>query len=138
VAIPAFELSTAQARAVLPSQVGRADAIFNSSRTALLVHALYSRQYALLATAMDDRLHQPYRAALVPGMHEAIAAGYAAGALGVALSGAGPSLLAIAETGAEAVARALREAFASHGVTCTTRVLQADTTGAVASDAALA
>ena len=59
VAIPDFELSTAQARAVLPARVDRAQAIFNCSRTALFVHALYSRQYALLATAMADRLHQP-------------------------------------------------------------------------------
>ena len=132
VAMPDFELSTAQARAVLPTQVSRADAIFNCSRTALLVHALQSRQYALLAPAMDDRLHQPYRAALVPGMTAAIAAGYAAGAHGVALSGAGPSLLAIAETAPDAVAHALQEAFAHHDVTCRTRLLQADTTGAVA------
>jgi homoserine kinase len=81
---------------------------------------------------MDDRLHQPYRAALVPGMAAAIAAGYAAGAHGVALSGAGPALLAIAETAPDAVAHALREAFAHHGVTCSTRLLHADTTGALA------
>src|SRR5215471_20657584 len=132
VAIPDFELATAQARAVLPARVSRAKAIFNSSRTALLVHALYSQQYALLATAMDDRLHQPYRAALIPGMTTAIAAGYTAGACGVALSGAGPTLLAITETAPDAVAHALRKAFAQHGVTCRTRLLHADTTGAVA------
>lgn len=132
VAIPDFELSTAQARAVLPAQVSRADALFNCSRTALLVHVLYSRQYENLATAMDDRLHQPYRAALVPGMTAAIAAGYAAGARGVALSGAGPALLAIVDTAPEAVAAALRQAFALHGVTCTTKLLQADITGATA------
>ena len=132
VAIPSFELSTAQSRAVLPAQVSRADAIFNCSRIALLVHALHSQHYDLLTTAMDDRLHQPYRAALVPGMIEAIAAGYAAGARGVALSGAGPALLAIADIAPEAVAGALQETFAHHGVTCTTRLLQADTTGATA------
>jgi homoserine kinase len=132
VAIPDFELATAQARAVLPAQAARADAVFNCSRTALFVHALYSRQYALLTTAMDDRLHQPSRAALIPGMTAAIAAGYAAGACGVALSGAGPTLLAIAETAPDAVAHALRQAFAQHGVTCHTRLLYADTTGAVA------
>jgi homoserine kinase len=112
--------------------VERADTIFNCSRTALFVHALYSRQYTLLATAMDDHLHQPYRAALIPGMTAAIAAGYAAGACGVALSGAGPTLLAIVETAPNAVAHALRKAFAQHGVTCHTRLLHADTTGAVA------
>ena len=132
VAVPDFELSTAQARAILPTQVGRTDAVFNCGRTALFVHALHSRQYALLATAMDDRLHQPYRAALIPGMTAAIAAGYAAGACGVALSGAGPTLLAIAETAPDAVARALRKAFAQHGVACRTRLLHADTTGAAA------
>jgi homoserine kinase len=136
VAIPDFELSTAQARAVLPAQVSRADALFNCSRTALLVHALHSRQYELLTTAMEDRLHQPYRAALVPGMTAAIAAGYAAGARGVALSGAGPTLLALADTAPEAVAAALQEAFAHHNVTCTTRLLHADITGAVAWEAA--
>src|SRR6266699_29723 len=81
----------------------------------------------LLAAAMDDRLHQPYRAALIPGMTAAIAAGYTAGACGVALSGAGPTLLAIAETAPDAVAHALRKAFAQHGVTCRTRLLHADT-----------
>ena len=131
VAIPDFELTTAQSRTVLPAQVSRADAIFNCSRIALLVHALHSQHYELLATAMDDRLHQPYRAALVPGMTEAIAAGYAAGARGVALSGAGPALLAIAATAPEVVAQALQETFAHHGVSCTTRLLQADTTGAM-------
>jgi homoserine kinase len=130
VAIPDFELSTAQARAVLPAQVKRADAIFNCSRTALLVQALHQRDYALLATAMDDRLHQPYRAPLVPGMAAAIEAGYAAGARGVALSGAGPTLLAIADTAPDVVGQALQTAFAQQGVTCTIRLLQADTTGA--------
>lgn len=132
VAIPHFELSTSQARAVLPAEVKRADAIFNCSRTALLVHALHQRDYTLLATAMDDRLHQPYRAPLVPGMPQAIAAGYAAGARGVALSGAGPTLLAVTETAPKAVAHALQTAFAQHNVTCTTRLLQADSTGATA------
>lgn len=131
VAIPNFELSTARARAVLPAQVSRADAIANCSRTALLVYALQQHRYDLLATAMDDRLHQPYRATLVPGMFEVIAAGYAAGALGMALSGAGPTLLAVTQGQEEAVAAALRDTFAHHGIACTTRQLQADTMGAV-------
>jgi homoserine kinase len=132
-AIPDFALPTVQARAVLPTQVSRADAIFNSSRLALLVYALQHQRYDLLATAMDDRLHQPYRATLIPGMSEAITAGYTANALGVALSGAGPSLMAWArrET-ADAVAVALHDTFAQHDIACQTLLLAADTTGAVA------
>jgi homoserine kinase len=81
---------------------------------------------------MDDRLHQPYRAALIPRMSEAITAGYAANALGVALSEAGPALMAFARGGADTIATALCHAFAQHGITCQTRLLTADTTGAVA------
>jgi homoserine kinase len=130
VTIPDFELQTAQARAVLPTQVSRADAVFNCSRTALFIYAVLHQRYDLFAAAMDDRLHQPYRAALIPGMSAAITAGYAAGALGVALSGAGPTLLAIAQENSAAVAAALRDAFQGHGITCQTRQLHVDTTGA--------
>jgi homoserine kinase len=130
VAIPDFEVSTAQARSVLPDQVSRSDVIFNGSRTALMVAALYQKRYDLLAEAMDDRLHQPYRAALVPGMTEAIAAGYAANALGVALSGSGPSLIALTQYETSAVATALSDAFACQGIACETRILQPDTIGA--------
>jgi homoserine kinase len=130
VVIPDFEVSTSQARSVLPDQVSRSDVIFNGSRTALMVAALYQKRYDLLAEAMDDRLHQPYRAALVPGMTEAIAAGYAANALGVALSGSGPSLIALTQHETSAVAAALSDAFACQGITCETRILQPDTTGA--------
>jgi homoserine kinase len=131
VAIPEFALSTAYARSVLSAQVSRADAVFNCSRIALLVHALQNRRYDLLATAMDDRLHQPYRATLVPGMTDAIVAAYAAGALGVALSGSGPTLLAFAYGANRAIATALHQTFQRHGIACQIRPLQADTTGAV-------
>jgi len=115
---------------VLPAQISRQDAIFNSSRTALLVYALQERRFDLLKTAMDDRLHQPYRAALIPGMIEAIRAAYDARAVGVALSGAGPSLLAFAHGHTEAIAAALQHTFGRHGISCGIRVLSIDSKGA--------
>ena len=133
-AIPDYELDTAQARAILPAQIARRDAVFNGSRTALFVAALYEKRYDWLATAMEDRLHQPYRALLAPGMTEAIAAGYEAKARGVALSGAGPTLVALAQHDAEGVAAVLRETFQRHGVSCETRIVHPDTQGAVVED----
>ncbi|GIX46531.1 MAG: homoserine kinase [Candidatus Tectimicrobiota bacterium] len=129
-AIPELEVPTHQARAVLPAQVSRADAVFNCSRTALWVYALQNRRYDLLAVAMEDRLHQPYRTALVPALPEALAAGYRAGALGVALSGAGPTVVAITQGAEAAVAAALQEAFARHGLACQVRCVRADNQGA--------
>ena len=93
---PDFQLLTKDARAALPNQVSRQDAIFNASRLPLLIHALETAAYPKLTLAMQDKLHQPYRLPLIPGMAEAFDAAYTAGAAGVALSGAGPSLIAFA------------------------------------------
>ncbi|HUM71842.1 MAG TPA: homoserine kinase, partial [Chloroflexota bacterium] len=85
VVLPDFHLLTSEARAALPTQIARHDAIFNAARTPLLIRALQTADYDLLAIAMQDRLHQPYRLPLIPGMAAAFAAAQAAGASGVAL-----------------------------------------------------
>ncbi len=133
-AIPAFELGTIHARSILPTEITHRDAVFNSSRTALLVAAMYEKRYDWLAIAMEDQLHQPYRSSLVPGMKEAIEAGYEANALGVALSGAGPTLIAFVQDDTKAVATVLQETFRQHGVSCDIRIAQPDTAGAVVTD----
>jgi homoserine kinase len=102
VVIPGQELSTAEARAVLPSEVPRADAVHTAARAALLVAALGAGDPDLLAEALDDRLHEPYRAPLVPllaAVRERLPT--VPGALGVTISGAGPSVLVWCEAGAE-------------------------------------
>lgn len=101
VAIPEFHLPTDQARSVLPQQIPLADAVFNVSRSSLLVAALMSGRLDLLGGAMRDALHQPYREELIPGMKEILAGAVDRGALGIALSGAGPTLLAFIESGSE-------------------------------------
>ncbi|SFE49237.1 homoserine kinase [Paenibacillus algorifonticola] len=98
VAIPAFQLSTEKARHALPKQISMQDAVFNVSRSSLLVAALASGELGLIKHAMRDRLHQPYRAALIPGMAEILAKAADYGALGAALSGAGPTLIAFVES----------------------------------------
>ncbi|ANY70361.1 homoserine kinase [Paenibacillus sp. BIHB 4019] len=98
VAIPSFQLSTEKARHALPKQISMQDAVFNVSRSSLLVAALASGELGLIRHAMRDRLHQPYRAALIPGMAEILANAADYGALGAALSGAGPTLIAFVES----------------------------------------
>jgi len=130
VVLPDFALLTADARAVLPPVVPRADAIFNASRVALLLYALMTGEYECLRVAMGDRLHQPYRLALIPGATAAYAAAYDAGAIGVALSGAGPSLLALTGDGAPVVAEAMGAAFAAAGLDSRAWLLQPSADGA--------
>jgi homoserine kinase len=115
-ALPDIDLPTSQARKALPASVPRVDAVFNSSRTPLVVEALRSGDLDLLGRVMDDRLHQPYRLPLIPGAVEAMAAARQAGAAAVAISGAGPSLIAFCPGQSRPVADAMRAAFERAGV----------------------
>lgn len=94
--VPDLIIPTKQARAILPKEVPRADAIYNHSRVGLLVAALSQGRGELLRVATQDRLHQPYRAKIFPQMPALIEAGIAGGAWGACLSGAGSAVLAIA------------------------------------------
>ena len=129
IAVPEFTLSTHKARSVLPVSVPLKDAIFNVSRTAMLVSALCSGKYDYLTCALDDRLHQPYREALIPGMKAVFAAASEAGALGSVISGAGPCLIAFAEKNGSAIGDAMVQAFAEHAVKAKYLLLQVDTAG---------
>jgi len=133
VLVPDVSMSTAEARAVLPSSVRRADAVFNVQRVALLLASLQAGRIDLLPSALEDRLHEPHRLKLFPWMEDVVAAARAAGALGCVLSGAGPSLLAVVPGDAEAktVGRAMEEALAHAGISGAARSLEVDTCGAV-------
>lgn len=129
--IPEFNLSTKAARKVLPDSVPFADAVFNVSRTALLIGALCTGELKLLLHALEDRLHQPYREQLIPGMAQVLAAARQAGALGAALSGAGPCLLAFTADNSDEIGQVMVKAFNIHKVDAKYQLLQIDTQGAI-------
>ena len=132
VAIPDFELSTAQARRVLPTQVSRADAIFNTAHLGLLVRGLETGRGEWIKAALQDRLHQPYRQELIRGYEVVRSAAIAAGAYGMAISGAGPTLLALVEAAqATAVAAAMEKAWQQEGIAPVVRSLTIDTQGTI-------
>src|SRR5699024_1807241 len=94
VLLPTATLSTHRARGLLPAEVPHADAVFNASRAALLVHALAGAP-ELLMEATEDRLHQEQRA---PGMPESVELMRVLRQEGhpAVVSGAGPSVLVMA------------------------------------------
>lgn len=92
--VPDFTLSTTKARAVLPTQVSRADAIYNVSHGAMVLKALELGNENLLRNGMQDRLHQNYRKSLIPDYEKIEQLVRTTGA-GFCLSGAGPTLLCI-------------------------------------------
>lgn len=94
---PSTPMNTAQARKMLKDNIPRDAAIFNISRTALLVNAMQTGDFDALRTATEDQLHQPVRGsdAVMPALFPVIESAINSGAKGAFLSGAGSSILAL-------------------------------------------
>ena len=116
IVLPDFDFPTHQARAILPQQIQRSDAIFNISRSIMVTEALRTGDLNLLGNAMEDRLHQPYRLPLIPGARDALEAARKAGAAAVALSGAGPSLIAFSSRKESKIGLAMQKAYTKAGL----------------------
>ena len=97
--VPEHTMSTSVARSLQPLQVPREDAVFNVSRSALLIAALIQSPELLLA-ATEDKLHQNYRAQAMPETDRLIRVLRGAGHPAV-VSGAGPSILVLASDPSE-------------------------------------
>jgi homoserine kinase len=110
VLVPEHVMSTALARSLQPQSVPHEDAVFNLSRSALLVAALIQSP-ELLHAATEDKLHQSYRASAMPETDRLITLlrenGFAA-----VVSGAGPSILVLGSDPGQrlAAARLVEEA----------------------------
>lgn len=108
--VPDHSVSTALARSLQPASVPYADAVFNLSRSALLIAAL-TQSPELLLESTEDKLHQDYRASAMPETHSLVqllrSHGFAA-----VVSGAGPSILVLADDPAQRLVAA--ELVAEH------------------------
>jgi homoserine kinase len=132
IAVPNFELSTAEARRVLPTEISRGDAIFNISHLGLLLRGLATNREEWLKASLQDKLHQPYRQTLIAGYESVNEAAINAGAYGMVISGAGPTLLALVDiTKAKSVETAMTNAWMAKGINSIVRSLPLDTQGVV-------
>ena len=131
--VPDMPLATSLARRAIPKTVPHQDAVFNTSRAALLVGAMLTGDYQHLAAGLDDRLHQTYRAHLIPGMEDAFKAAVNNGAFNAIISGAGSTLMAYVpiNVSCEAVGEAMCKALSEHDLHSVFHILDIDTEGAV-------
>lgn len=95
--IPDFETSTCEARKLLPNDVSFQDAVFNVSRTAVLLKALEEGNFNVINVALKDKLHHKYRKTLIHECEEVkkICEEYNSTALFI--SGSGPTVMNIIE-----------------------------------------
>ena len=129
VVVPDYQLPTEEARAVLPKQYSRADAIHNLQRAAATAAQFFSGRSDFHPSFFDDRWHQRHRAPLVPGLTEVLEFTHPH-LMGLCLSGAGPAVLAFVRREAAAVGEAISEVLARKGVEAKPLVLPPDNLGA--------
>ena len=128
---PAYGVETAKARAALPRELPRGEAIAQAALLAGLVLGLERGDLELISRSMVDRIAEPARLPLYPGYPRAKAAGLGAGAAGVAVSGAGPTAVAIVPRGRSgAVAAAMEQAYAAEGIGSSAHQAGVDPSGA--------
>jgi homoserine kinase len=114
--IPGFEVRTAEARALLPDQIGRLAAVESCGNACAITASFASGAYASMRGAFRDQLHQPFRKPLIPFFDSVVEAGEQAGALGVFLSGSGSTIAAVTLANAERVAEQMLRASGANGV----------------------
>lgn len=110
---PGIKVSTAEARAILPSQYRRQDIIAHGRHLAGFIHACHSGQPELAAKMIKDVIAEPYREKLLPGFADARKYAISAGALATGISGSGPTLFSICKEKdvAQRVARWLEQNY---------------------------
>ncbi|MDO5053692.1 MAG: homoserine kinase [Pasteurella oralis] len=95
-AYPGIEVSTAEARAILPKSYTRQDVIAQARHLGSFVHACHTKQAQLAALMMKDVIAEPYREVLLPNFADVKQATRDLGALVTGISGSGPTIFAIA------------------------------------------
>jgi len=108
--IPSFEISTIEARRLLPADILRTNAARNTANVAAIAAAFATRDYKRLRGCFVDYLHQPFRKKLVPFLDRVITAAERSGALGAFLSGSGSAICALALDDSKKIAAAMQRA----------------------------
>ncbi|MFV0576400.1 MAG: homoserine kinase [Vibrio sp.] len=94
-AYPGIKVSTAEARAILPSQYRRQDIIAHGRHLGGFIHACHSGQPELAAKLIKDVIAEPYREKLLPRFADVRKYAMSAGALACGISGSGPTMFTI-------------------------------------------
>ena len=129
--IPDFELSTKASRQVLPSEFVYSQAVQASSRSNVLVAALWQEDWENVSRIVEkDLFHEPYRETLIPFLTPVRKLAKEKEAIGTYLSGAGPTVMVLSsKENAPSIAQHLQEQLPSELGNYTIQVLTVDQVG---------
>ena len=129
--IPDFELSTKASRQVLPSEFVYSQAVQASSRSNVLVAALWQEDWENVSRIVEkDLFHEPYRETLIPFLTPVRKLAKEKEAIGTYLSGAGPTVMVLSsKENASSIVDYLKEQLPSKLGNYEIRVLTVDQLG---------
>lgn len=97
IAYPGINVSTAEARSILPNHYPKQDCVDHGRFTAGFVHACYSKQPLLAASMLHDHIAEPYRKVLLPNFDQIKIQAHHLGALAAGISGSGPTIFVVTD-----------------------------------------
>lgn len=119
VVLPDIEISTKEARAILPESAPVKDVVRNVGNASAFVAGFVRGDIALMGRAMVDEIFEKAREPLMPWLGSIRKVAVGAGASGLSLSGSGPSVIAIfdkREHKGKEISKAITEAFLENGI----------------------
>jgi len=130
---PKVEVSTGEARALLPKEVPMKAAVKYAGNLAGFVAGLYSGDFGLMKRSLVDEIVEPKRAALIPHFYAVKEAAISArGVIGFGISGSGPAMFALADgpDSARAAGLAMEGIMKNNGIPATLYVSGVNMMGA--------
>ena len=129
--IPDFELSTKASRQVLPSEFVYSKAVQASSRSNVLVAALWQEDWENVSRIVEkDLFHEPHRETLIPFLTPVRKLAKEKEAIGTYLSGAGPTVMVLSsKENTPSIVDYLKEQLPSELGNYNIRVLTVDQVG---------
>ncbi len=96
--IPEFDVSTKEAREVLPNSYTKEDVVFNLRSSISLVLGIVNNDKFLISLGLRDKIHQPYRAKLYKGFEKLLSLKIeeiSPNFIGSFVSGSGPTICCV-------------------------------------------
>jgi homoserine kinase len=117
--LPDIKVSTKAARELLPACVPVKEMVLNVGKACMLVAGAAAKDPYMIGRSLSGSFNEKYRSPLIKGYQDVKAGAMGQGAYGVAISGSGPSMIALGpKHKAIDIEKAMKEAFAAHGVAC--------------------
>jgi homoserine kinase len=127
--IPEWEISTVEARKMLPESYPQKSIIGNLQRLAYFMGCLQSGKLCGLRESVQDQIHQPYRAALMPFGRELLDQDFG-DETAVMISGSGPTFAILYHSNHQKIRTGVQKILSAHQVAYELRNVMIDCEGA--------